>query len=77
MLDGAQAIEPSTLHHVRPYIRRNKTDRTDAKGIVESRRNDDIRPVPVKSVNQQVLTSLHRTTAPGMAVAVSFLKELF
>jgi len=32
-------------HHVRPYIRRNKTDRTDAKGILEASRNDDIRPV--------------------------------
>lgn len=47
-------------HHVRPYIRRNKTDRTDAKGILEASRNDDIRPVPVKTVNQHVLTSLHR-----------------
>ena len=47
-------------HHVRPYIRRNKTDRTDAKGILEASRNDDIRPVPVKSVNQHVLAALHR-----------------
>jgi transposase len=47
-------------HHVRPYIRRNKTDRTDAKGILEASRNDDIRPVPVKTVDQHVLTSLHR-----------------
>ena len=31
-------------HHVRPYIRRNKTDRTDAKGILEAARNEDIRP---------------------------------
>lgn len=36
-------------HHVRPYIRRNKTDRTDAKGILEASRNEDIRPVPVKT----------------------------
>jgi transposase len=47
-------------HHVRPYIRRNKTDRTDAKGILEASRNDDIRPVPVKTVAQHVVTSLHR-----------------
>lgn len=47
-------------HHVRPYVRRNKTDRADAKGILEASRNEDIRPVPVKSVAQQVLTSLHR-----------------
>jgi len=47
-------------HHVRPYVRGNKTDRTDAKGILEAGRNEDIQPVPVKTVAQQVLTSLHR-----------------
>src|SRR5687767_15867967 len=26
-------------HHVRPYVRGNKTDRTDAKGILEAYRN--------------------------------------
>jgi transposase len=36
-------------HHVRPYVRGNKTDRTDAKGILEASRNEDIHPVPVKS----------------------------
>src|SRR5712692_9756651 len=44
-------------HQVRPYVTRNKTDRTDAKGILEAYRNADIRPVPVKSVAQQVLCS--------------------
>ena len=47
-------------HHVRPYVRRNKTDRTDAKGILEASRDEDIRPVPVKTQAQQVLTTLHR-----------------
>src|ERR1700741_3350991 len=47
-------------HHVRPYIRRNKTDRTDAKGILEASRNEDIRPVPVRTLAQQVITSLAR-----------------
>jgi len=47
-------------HQVRPYVTRNKTDRTDAKGILEAYRNADIRPVPVKSVSQQVLCALHR-----------------
>lgn len=45
---------------MRPYVTRNKTDRTDAKGILEAYRNADIRPVPVKSVPQQVLVTLHR-----------------
>jgi transposase len=47
-------------HQVRPYVRRNKTDRTDAKGILEAYRNADIKPVPVKTVSQHALTALHR-----------------
>jgi transposase len=54
-------------YHVRPYVRGNKTDRTDAKGILEASRNEDIHPVPVKSVSQQVLTSLHRLRSGWMS----------
>ena len=48
---------------VRPFVRRNKTDRTDAKALVEAYRNGEIRPVPVKTAEQQVLTTLHRLRA--------------
>lgn len=48
---------------VNPYITRNKTDRADAKGILEAYRNAEIRPVPAKSVFQQTLGSLHRIRA--------------
>jgi transposase len=50
-------------HLVRPYVRRNKTDRTDAVALVEAYRHGQIRPVPVKSPEQQLLTSLHRLRA--------------
>ena len=63
-------------HHVRPYIRRNKTDRTDAKGILEASRNEDIRPVPVKTVDQQVLTSLHRLRSGWMTERTARLNTL-
>lgn len=53
-------------HHVRPYVRGNKTDRTDAKGILEASRNEDIHPVPVKTLAQQVLTTLHRLRSGWM-----------
>lgn len=48
---------------VRPYVLRNKTDRTDVRGMLEAYRNEDIKPVPIKSVDQQVLGSLHRIRA--------------
>lgn len=47
-------------HAVRPYVTRNKTDRTDAKGLLEAYRNEDIKPVPVKSVEQHAIAALHR-----------------
>jgi len=33
-------------HDVHRYVRRNKTDRTDAKALREAARNDKIHPVP-------------------------------
>jgi transposase len=63
-------------HHVRPYVRRNKTDRADAKGLLEASRNEDIHPVPVKSVDQQVLTALHRLRSGWMRERTARLNAL-
>ena len=46
--------------YVRPYVRRNKTDRNDAIAIVEAARNRDIQTVPIKTEYQQMIQSLHR-----------------
>ena len=54
-------------HEVRPYVTGNKTDRTDAKGILEAYRNTKIRPVPVKTVDQHSLASLHRMRSTWLA----------
>lgn len=54
-------------HLVRPYVYRNKTDRADAKGLLEAFRNEDVRPVPVKSIEQQAIASLHRLRSAWIA----------
>ncbi|HEX6464920.1 MAG TPA: transposase, partial [Vicinamibacterales bacterium] len=46
--------------YVRPYVRRNKTDRTDTDAMLEAVRSGQIPAVPVKSVGQQMLVALHR-----------------
>jgi transposase len=46
--------------YVRAYVRRNKTDAADAAALIEAARCADIRAVPIKSVEQQVLQQLHR-----------------
>ena len=63
-------------HAVRPYVRRNKTDRTDTKGMLEAYRNEDIRPVPVKSVAQQTLASLHRLRSGWLAERTARINTL-
>lgn len=63
-------------HAVRPYVRRNKTDRTDTKGMLEAFRNEEIRPVPVKSVAQQTLASLHRIRSGWLAERTARINTL-
>lgn len=53
--------------HVRRYVTRNKTDQADAKALLEAHRNEEIRPVPVKSVAQQTLAALHRLRSAWIA----------
>ena len=46
--------------HVRAYVRRNKTDAADAAALIEASRSEEIKPVAVKTIEQQVLQQLHR-----------------
>ena len=54
--------EPRLLHppYVRPYVRRNKTDASDADALTRASRGAELKPVPVKSEDQQALQALHR-----------------
>ena len=46
--------------YVRAYVRRDKTDRADVEALLEADRCAAIHPVPVKTIEQQTLQSLHR-----------------
>ena len=63
-------------HYVRPFVRRNKTDRTDAHGILDAGRQADIQWVPIKSVDQQILTSLHRLRSGWIAERTARINAL-
>jgi transposase len=62
--------------HVRPYVRRNKTDRADAAALLEADRCGDILPVPVKSEDQQALQGLHRLRSGWMATRTARINEV-
>jgi transposase len=53
--------------YVRPYCRRNKTDRADCSAILEASKNSEILPVAVKTVDQQVIQGLHRLRSQWQA----------
>ena len=53
-------VELLPAHDVRPYVRRNKTDRADAAGLLEAARCGAIQAVPVKTPQQQGVQGLHR-----------------
>jgi len=63
-------------HATRPYVFRNKTDRTDTRGLLEAFRNEDIHPVPAKSVSQQALTALHRLRSAWLATRTARLNTV-
>ena len=58
----AMGHEVRLLHpgDVARYRDGNKTDRADAKALLEAARNAAIDPVPVKSQEQQAIAALHR-----------------
>jgi transposase len=61
---------------VQRYRDGNKSDRTDTKAMLEASRNEAIRPVPLKSVAQQSLTSLHRLRSAWMATRTARINNV-
>jgi hypothetical protein len=47
--------------YVRPYVKRNKNDATDAEAICEAVTRPTMRFVPIKSIDQQAVLMLHRS----------------
>ena len=60
---GVMLVPPA---YVRPYVRRNKTDRADAEALLEAVRSGQIPGVPVKRSEQQALVQLHRVREQWM-----------
>ena len=61
---------------MRPYVHGNKTDRTDVKGILEAYRNEDIRPVPLKTPAHQTVVALQRLRGAWVAERTARLNTI-
>jgi len=62
--------------YIRAYVKRNKTDAVDAAALLEAARSSDIRPVRIKSVEQQALQGLHRIRSLWMGTRTSRINAL-
>lgn len=62
--------------HVARYRQGDKTDRADAKALLEAARNEDILPVPVKTVDQQATNALHRLRSGYVATRTARINAL-
>ena len=57
--------------YVRAFVRRNKTDRSDADALLEAARSAELAAVPVKTEQQQGLLALHRMRSAWLATRTS------
>lgn len=62
--------------YVRPYVRRNKTDRADAEAILEAVRSGEMPSVPVKRIEQQALVALHRIREQWMTTRTARINAM-
>jgi transposase len=62
--------------YVRPYVRRNKTDRTDTEAVLEANRCGGVDAVAVKTVEQQTLQVLHRVRTQWQAARTARINAM-
>lgn len=62
--------------YVKPYRRRNKTDRADCEALLEADRCAGIHPVTIKSEDQQALIALHRVRSQWMSTRTARINAL-
>lgn len=65
--EAGHTVKLLPAHYVRPYRKRNKTDRADAAALVQAARDPDILPVAIKSEYQQSIMALHRIRSAWVA----------
>jgi transposase len=62
--------------YVRPYVHRNKTDRTDAAALLEANRCGGLHAVPVKTLEQQTVQVLHRVRTQWQAARTARINTM-
>lgn len=61
---------------VKPYVKSNKNDKVDAEAICEAVQRPNMRFVPIKSVEQQDMQSLHRARSLEVANRTALINQI-
>jgi transposase len=69
-------VELLPARQVRAFVRSNKDDAADARAIWLAAQQSDIRRAPIKTVEQQAVTSLHRTRSHWVSVRTATINML-
>lgn len=69
-------VELLPAGQVRPFVRSNKDDAADARAIWLAAQQSDIRRVPIKSCEQQMVLALHRTRQHWVSVRTATVNAL-
>lgn len=70
------AVELIPTQHVKPFLRGNKNDRNDALAIAEAANRPNIITVPIKTVEQQDIQSLHRLRERIVTQRIQLMNQL-
>lgn len=62
--------------YVKPFVKSQKNDSADAQGIIEAASRAEMRTVPVKSIEQQDIQSMHRIRERHVRDRTSLMNEL-
>jgi transposase len=73
---NGHAVKLLPAQYVRPYRRRNKTDRADCAALLEAVKNPELLPVAVKTQAHQAIQGLHRLRSQWLATRTGRINTL-
>jgi transposase len=74
--EQGHSVKLLPAQYVRPYRRRNKTDRADCSALLEAVKNPELKPVAIKSPWHQAIQGLHRVRSQWMATRTGRINTL-
>jgi hypothetical protein len=75
-LAAGHRIRPINPHFVKPFVKGSKNDAVDAEAIYEAASRPTMRFVPVKSIAQQDLQSLHRARESVVCTRTALINHM-